>query len=455
MLLGPWDSKQSRDEYARVLSLLNADQKLPVTPTPPPVATLSVAELCLAYWRHAEAYYVKNGQPTSEQHVIRVPLRYVRQLFGNSPAKDFGPSALKQVRQKLIDHPITRKVKARDPETGKVQWERKLLQKGLARRTVNKLIARVKRMFGWAVAEELLPASVHDALLRVEGLRRSKGQRREKPRVKPVAADMVKATLPYLPPIVRAMVEVPALALAGEVDQPAPVGTGLLRGHRGRDRAQAARGLPALLSAPLASRLRCGPNAPGHRFSRRLVACLLSEITAKNGSRPAKPGRPRTSDEVRELVLRLARETGWGYTRLGELKKLGERKISRATVLNILRANGLEPGPKRGEGTWDEFLKRHASTLWACDYFSKRVWTPKGLVEMFVLFFIQVGSLRLHLAGITAQPDAVWMASRHATWLSCLGNKPTSHKCCCVITTPSSPSNLVSVRRIALLTAMA
>ena len=143
------------------------------------------------------------------------------------------------------------------------------------------------------------------------------------------------------------------------------------------------------------------------------------------------------------MVLRLARETGWGYTRLGELKKLGERKISRATVLNILRANGLEPGPKRGEGTWDEFLKRHASTLWACDYFSKRVWTPKGLVEMFVLFFIQVGSLRLHLAGITAQPDAVWMASRHATWPSSLGNKPISHKCCCVITIPSSPSNLM------------
>ena len=111
------------------------------------------------------------------------------------------------------------------------------------------------------------------------------------------------------------------------------------------------------------------------------------------------------------LVLRLARETGWGYTRiLGELRKLGITKISRATVLNILREHGLEPGPKRGEGTWDESLKRHAATLWACDFFSKKLWTTKGLVEIFELFFIQVGSRRVHLAGMTAHSDGRWMA---------------------------------------------
>jgi putative transposase len=145
---------------------------------------------------------------------------------------------------------------------------------------------------------------------------------------------------------------------------------------------------------------------------RTFARWLSGEVTAKK-SRPANPGRPRTRNEVRELVLRLARETGWGYTRiLGELKKLGVRKISRATVLNILRANGLEPGPKRGEGTWDEFLKQHAATLWACDFFTKKVWTTKGLVEMFVLFFIHVGSRRVNLAGITAQPDAAWMSKQ-------------------------------------------
>jgi putative transposase len=65
-----------------------------------------------------------------------------------------------------------------------------------------------------------------------------------------------------------------------------------------------------------------------------------------------KPGRPKTALEVRELVLRLARETGWGYTRiLGELKKLGICSICRSTVVNILKEAGLDPCPKRGEQT--------------------------------------------------------------------------------------------------------
>jgi putative transposase len=112
-------------------------------------------------------------------------------------------------------------------------------------------------------------------------------------------------------------------------------------------------------------------------------------------------------------VLRLARENAWGYTGiLGELKKLGIYKISRSTVIKILKENGLEPGPRRGEGTWDEFLKRHATTLWACDFFSKKVWTTKGLVEVLVLFFIQVGSRRVHMAGMTANPDRAWMVQQ-------------------------------------------
>jgi putative transposase len=71
----------------------------------------------------------------------------------------------------------------------------------------------------------------------------------------------------------------------------------------------------------------------------------------KPASSPQKPGRPRTEQEIRDLVLKLARENGWGYTRiLGELKKLGVRTISRSTVVNILKSEGIDPGPKRGEG---------------------------------------------------------------------------------------------------------
>jgi integrase len=219
VLLGAYDSPESHAEYARVLQTLALGRgRCLAGPASPAAHDFTVNELCLAYWRHVETYYVKDGRPTSEQHAIRVPLRYVKQLYGHTPAKDFGPAALKQVRQKLVDHPITRRVKVKDPETGKVRWEEKLLRKGLARRTINKLVARVKRMFGWAVAEELLPASVHNALLRVEGLRRGKGQGREKPRVKPVADALVEATLPHLPPVVRAMVEVQRLTGARPQD---------------------------------------------------------------------------------------------------------------------------------------------------------------------------------------------------------------------------------------------
>jgi putative transposase len=116
---------------------------------------------------------------------------------------------------------------------------------------------------------------------------------------------------------------------------------------------------------------------------------------------------------VRQLALKLERENAWGYTRiLGELKKLGVGKVSRATVANILKENGLDPGPRRGAGSWDDFLKRHAQTLWACDFFSTKVWTMSGLVDVFVLFFIHVGSRRVLLAGVSANPDRAWMVQQ-------------------------------------------
>jgi putative transposase len=129
--------------------------------------------------------------------------------------------------------------------------------------------------------------------------------------------------------------------------------------------------------------------------------------------REPKLGRPRTVEAIRDLILKLGRETGWGYTRiLGELKKLGVRTVARSTVVNILRDNGLDPGPKRGEGTWDEFVTRHAQTLWACDFFSKNVWTMRGLVEYFIFFVVHFGSRRVEVVGMTPHPDRAWMAQQ-------------------------------------------
>lgn len=63
----------------------------------------------------------------------------------------------------------------------------------------------------------------------------------------------------------------------------------------------------------------------------------------------------------------MAKDSSWGYRRIfGEMKKL-RIKVSRSTVARVLKENGFDPGPKRGEGTWDEFIRRHLKTLWACD----------------------------------------------------------------------------------------
>ena len=128
---------------------------------------------------------------------------------------------------------------------------------------------------------------------------------------------------------------------------------------------------------------------------------------------PARVGRRPTAESIRKLIIKLARETGWGYTRiLGELKKLGIRSVSRNTVKNILKANGLDPGPKRGVGTWDEFLKIHAATLWQCDFISIKALTPKGFRDLFVLVFLHVETRRVFLTPATAHPNEAWVCDQ-------------------------------------------
>jgi putative transposase len=113
------------------------------------------------------------------------------------------------------------------------------------------------------------------------------------------------------------------------------------------------------------------------------------------------------------LIIKLAKETGWGYTRiLGELKKLGIRSVSRNTVSNILKTHGYDPGPQRGVGTWDEFLKIHAATLWQCDFFSKRVLTPKGFRDLFVVVFLHVGTRRVFVTPATQHPNEAWVTEQ-------------------------------------------
>ena len=144
--------------------------------------------------------------------------------------------------------------------------------------------------------------------------------------------------------------------------------------------------------------------------SPRTFARWASGEEKRGQSAPKMPGRPNIAQQVREVIVKLGKETEWGYSRIqGELLKLGLGKISRGTIRNILIENGLDPGPKCGETTWDQFLKSHAKTLYACDFFTKKVWTMRGFVEMYLLVFIQIGSRRVWVSPATANPNGRWV----------------------------------------------
>lgn len=124
------------------------------------------------------------------------------------------------------------------------------------------------------------------------------------------------------------------------------------------------------------------------------------------------PGRPRLSPEVEALVVRFARENrGWGYDRIvGALGNLGHA-ISDRTVGNILRRHNIAPAPERSRTTsWKEFIQSHMDVLAGADFFTVEVLSWRGLVTYYVLFFIEAGSRRVSLGGITRHPDSCWMA---------------------------------------------
>ena len=130
-------------------------------------------------------------------------------------------------------------------------------------------------------------------------------------------------------------------------------------------------------------------------------------------------GRPRIEKALEDLVVQIAKENrSWGYDRIaGALAHLGY-EVSDQTVGNILKRRGLLPAPDRKKTTtWKEFIRSHMDVLVATDFFTTEVWTLGGLVTFYVLFFIELGSRRVHMAGVTLHPHTQWrvQAARNAT----------------------------------------
>ena len=136
------------------------------------------------------------------------------------------------------------------------------------------------------------------------------------------------------------------------------------------------------------------------RWHRRLVA--------NHWTYPHRPGRPSTTVETRRLIIRFARENPtWGYRRVhGELAQLGIT-IAASTVWTILKRAGIDPAPSRSSLSWTTFLRAQATGIVACDFFTV---DSVLLRRYYVLFFIELQTRRVHLAGVTTNPTGGWTA---------------------------------------------
>jgi integrase len=190
--LGRWNSPESRAEYdRRIAEWIAHGRRLPDHHLG---GDYTVAELLVAYLKFAKTYYASEGDSTSEFTCLTYAVRPLRALYAHVRVNEFGPLALKTVRQKMVEQ-------------------------DLCRTQINRQINRIRRVFRWGVENELVPASILHALQAVAPLKRGRTEARESEPVRPVPDDHVDAVLPHVSRQVAAMIKLQRLtgARPGEV----------------------------------------------------------------------------------------------------------------------------------------------------------------------------------------------------------------------------------------------
>jgi putative transposase len=143
-------------------------------------------------------------------------------------------------------------------------------------------------------------------------------------------------------------------------------------------------------------------------------------------SKRRQPGRPPTVRSIARLTIRLAQENPlWGYRRIhGELTKLGVT-VAPSTIYEILRAAGIDPAPRRDGPTWRQFLHAQAAGILAADYLHV---DTVALTRLYILVFIEHGTRRMHLSGITAHPTGDWTVQQARNLALDLGGRFTGFR---------------------------
>lgn len=273
--LGEYNTPESQEAYNRLIAeWLETGRSKIIPPASTDVQPqLTVLELCAEFWSHVEKYYRRpDGSATSEQENYRQVMRPLKELYASTKVSEFGPRALKAVRQKLCERKMNRI-------------------------TINKHTSRIKSLFKWGVEQEIVPPNVWHGLQAVAGLRRGRTDAKEPEPVRPVLQAYIDAVQPYVSRQVWAIIQLQLFTAARcgelvtmratEIDTSGPIWiykpTEHKTAHHGIER-----------------NIYIGPRAQEviapFMVSRPISACLFSAIEADK-ERYAKAGSHRRRDQ--------------------------------------------------------------------------------------------------------------------------------------------------------------